>query len=734
MKGRTISAFWDRSNLLNINSNFSNLFELVNTLKDLSLDAINGEKLTDEQFKNLQLTLNGLVKKGDLTVSDIDFNSGKIGINLLSDEVIEAMTGQTPVGAIPEDYSITLEKLAFTDKSINLFNKNTITNDKYVVQTDGTLATNTSYAASDYIKVKPNTKYRKWSSLLYYAFYTADKKYITNTTAPTTTLITPSNASFMRVTLNKSEIENFMVVEGADLPTSYIPYSVVIPSKFVDVDFSEINGSISANRLENKSITLNKLGFLKTSVNKFNKNTVTRDFYVNPTTGLLSPNTNWTSSDYIDVNNGEDYYKSTTNTYYAWYDVNKAYISTTTITNNVIKAPENASYLRVSVQPSELSTYMVSEGNEPPTQYEEFYNIIPNELIDHKAEDKSVYGKHHLKTLVSDIAKTTNPRGDYRTEIAFIGDSWIQGGQYSGGDRLTLPLRNKMKALLGDGGVGFIGLANNHTGNGWLSVALTGTWVEHDEGKYNIEQSLGLDSASIESVTPNSTIKVTINETVNYYEIHTAPNTGTWRYNIDGGAWVNVDGTQEVTQMTMDLGAHVITIEHLTGKSTFVGSYAYKSNNGIVIHKMGNGGIKAAHMVSTNRANYIKQISRCKANTYGILLGTNDMSQNSTPEQHKADLREVIDRIKTGNPKADIILIAPSGNNLTGRQFKMSEYRDVQYELATELGITFISLLDILGDFKTTNENGLMLGDGIHPNENGGFAISNVVYDRLLRL
>lgn len=734
MKGRTISAFWDRSNLLNINSNFSNLFELVNTLKDLSLDTINGEKLTEEQFKNLQLTLNGLVKKGDLTVSDIDFNSGKIGINLLSDEVIEAMTGETPVGAIPEDYSIPLEKLSFVNKSSNLFNKNVATPNKYVVQTDGTLANNSSYTVSDYIKIKPNTIYRKSSNLLYYAFYTSDKKYITTTTTSTTTLLTPNNAQYLRVTLNKSEVDSFMVVEGNTLPESYIPYSVNIPSKFVDIDLSEMNGSISANRLENKSITLNKLGFLKTSVNKFNKNTVTRDFYVNPTTGLLSPNTNWTSSNYIDVNNGEDYYKSTTNTYYAWYDVNKTYISTTTITNNVIKAPENASYLRVSVQPSELATYMVSEGNKAPTQYEEFYNFIPSELIDHKAEDKSVYGKHHLKTLVSDIAKTTNPRGDYRTEIAFIGDSWIQGGQYTSGDRLTIQLRDRMKEMLGDGGIGFVGLANNHVGNGYLSVALGGTWVEYDESKYNIEQSLGLDSAMIESTTPNSTIKVTFNEEVNYYEIHTAPNTGTWRYNIDGGAWFDVNSSQEITQINMALGKHTINIEHLTGKTTFIGSYAYKSNNGVVIHKIGNGGIKASHMASTNRDNYIKQISRCKANTYGILLGTNDMSQNSTPEQHKADLAEVVSRIREGNSKADIFLIMPSGNNLTGRQFKMSEYRDVQYQLATELELGFVSLLDILGDFETTNANGLMLGDGIHPNENGGYAISNVVYDRLLRL
>lgn len=734
MGRKNIDAFWDRNNLHNINFNFDELYRIVETIKKVSLDLTNDGKLTAEQFEQLQINLNGLLKKGELKINDIDFNAGKIGLNILADEVIEAMTGQTPVGAIPEDYSIPLEKLSFTDKSVNLFNKNVAILDKYVVQTDGTLANNTSYVASDYIKVKPNTTYRKSSNLLYYAFYTKEKTYINNTTSSTTTLVPPLNAAYLRVTLNKTEIESFMVVEGKELPISYVPYSILIPSQYIDIDMSEVSGSISADKLQNKSISLDKLGFLNTSTNKFNKNTVVRDNYVNPTTGLLSPNANWTASDFIGVESGKSYYKSTTNTYYAWYDSNKKYIPSTTITNNVITAPENAAYLKVSVQQSELGTYMLSEGNQAPTSYEEYYNVIPNELIDNKNEDKSIYGKHHLKTFVADIAKTMNPRSDYRTEIAFIGDSWVQGGEYTSGDRLTIPLRNKMKTTLNDGGIGFVGLANNHVGNGYLSVALGGTWVEYDESKYNIEQSLGLDSAMIESTTPNSTIKVTFNEEVNYYEIHTAPNTGTWRYNIDGGTWVDVNSSQEITQINMALGKHTINIEHLTGKTTFIGSYAYKSNNGVVIHKIGNGGIKASHMASTNRDNYIKQIGRCKANTYGILLGTNDMSQNSTPKQHKADLAEVVDRIRKGNAKANIFLITPSGNNLTGRQFKMSEYRDVQYQLATELGLGYISLLDILGDYATTNANGLMLGDGIHPNENGGYAICNTVYDRLLRL
>ena len=64
----------------------------------------------------------------------------------------------------------------------------------------------------------------------------------------------------------------------------------------------------------------------------------------------------------------------------------------------------------------------------------------------------------------------------------------------------------------------------------------------------------------------------------------------------------------------------------------------------------------------------------------------------------------------------------------------MSEYSNALHRIAKELDIGFISLYRALGDFNTTNSNGLMYKDGVHPNKNGGYAISNVVYDRLLRI
>ncbi|MGN5881747.1 hypothetical protein, partial [Staphylococcus lugdunensis] len=84
-----------------------------------------------------------------------------------------------------------------------------------------------------------------------------------------------------------------------------------------------------------------------------------------------------------------------------------------------------------------------------------------------------------------------------------------------GGDRLTLPLKEKfMKLGYADGGIGFIGLANNHTGNGLLSVELKGSWTQYDANLDIGPKAKGLDTAMVESSTAGDSIVVTFYEEI----------------------------------------------------------------------------------------------------------------------------------------------------------------------------------------------------------------------------
>lgn len=133
MNIKTIGAFWDRTNLYNINFNFKNLSDFIESFREISLDGLNEGKLTQEQFEHLQITLNGLVKKGNIGVNDIDLNKGKIDQTMVSDELLQQIAGNASVNAVPSDNSITTnkmvrgaitpEKTSFIVTGKNIFNK-----------------------------------------------------------------------------------------------------------------------------------------------------------------------------------------------------------------------------------------------------------------------------------------------------------------------------------------------------------------------------------------------------------------------------------------------------------------------------------------------------------------------------------------------------------------------------------------------------------------------------------
>ena len=114
----------------------------------------------------------------------------------------------------------------------NLFNKNTITEDKSL-NTDGTLITNEGYATSDYIEVSGNTNY----VVSYYnyisadvsirtVFYDANKNFISYIDNSLTSLYhinTPTNAKYIRFDYKITSFENIQVEKGT-VNTIYEPF------------------------------------------------------------------------------------------------------------------------------------------------------------------------------------------------------------------------------------------------------------------------------------------------------------------------------------------------------------------------------------------------------------------------------------------------------------------------------------------------------------------------------
>ena len=707
----------------------------------------NAMGLLDDSFKEkLETDLKSYVNENPDKFKGSKGEPGKDG-NVSFDSLTDAQKKDLAAFSDIEDKAVSYPRTDFLFSGKNIFNAYTITSDIILNYADGQEIKNETYVTSDFLPIEPNTNYtQNYADVV--VFYDINKKFLSGLSRSATpsqarTFKTPSNAFFLRTTTIKDpkyagyNYLNYQIEKGST-KTSFEKFNYSLPGLNQNIP----SRYVSNEMLYDYSIAADKLSFTKRSENIFDNSRVTTGKYVNQTNGLLSDNINYSASDYIYIKDASTLSKNNNFATYAFYNKSFDFIPITTTATTQITVPQDAWYVRFSMLTSAIKTTMLVKGDKLPETYIPYEIKIPNKFIETITPKEVInynvdyYGKYNLVTYTSDISKQLNPNNSNRTEIAVIGDSWVQGGEFRGGDRLTLPLKDKFVKLgYNDGGIGFISFSNNHTGNGLVSVDLTGNWTQYDAHLDIGPKAKGLDTAMVESSTAGDAIKVTFNEQLDFYEIHTL-STGKWRYNVDGGEWTTVDATQqEVTPITLNLDKHTINIEVVEGLVTFIGSYAYKGNKGIVVHKIGNGGLKGSQMVATDRDNYIKQLKRCRANTFGILLGTNEMTQNVPVSNYESDLKEIISRIKEAKPLASVILIAPSGNKYDGKQLQtMEDYSNAQLRVAKDLNIAHISLYRCLGDFATTNANGLMYTDGVHPNANGGYAISNVIYDRLLRI
>ena len=276
------------------------------------------------------------------------------------------------------DGTLTTSKFAFAPvvgvKSKNLFNKNNVTSGYYVDYTTGKLLAATGYSASEFIMVEPNTEYCK-NTTHQFAFYDVNKTYISGLNTDKV-FTTPTNCVYIRLSV-KNDVLNTLQLEKGNIQTDYVDYD------FNTIDMRTINDG---------GITKEKLSFipceLTRSKNLFNKEDITKGYYINYTTGKPTPNADYCISDYIEVLPNTTYSKATTYQF-AFYDKNKVFISGLN-TDTTFITPSNCKYIRLSVKLIKLNNEQLEEG-ETQTTYENYGIYIPRTLLPQELFDKVNY-------------------------------------------------------------------------------------------------------------------------------------------------------------------------------------------------------------------------------------------------------------------------------------------------------------------------------------------------------
>lgn len=425
----------------------------------LVLSGTNGEKIADKKFKmtvDSSLEDGAIISEDERGILDRAFDLAEdivprlegLDVPLLENvdsEITLARGTEQTLGARLDGNDAQLadiangtgldcgairpEKTNFLKVGKNKFNYKTATAGYYVSKTNGDLAPDEQFAATDFIPVTPNTSYKQSVNGRAMAFYDVDYNFISalsnETTSPFTT---PPNTAYVRISIripyepgsSHITIDKYMVVLDSDT-LDYEPYYL----EFVEKKVSEV----SSIDIEPNAITKEHLA--AGSVTPYALDGVESEGNLLYTTNLIHGKYAYSLNDVFRTLDSPNYVyyivKVKPNTKYS-FTVGRFVLELledqTTVTQyleniNSVTTTSEAAYIAVSFNKTRfpIEAYMIVEGEMPEVYTDKvLYRIpwlyigeheatdsetltinLPNELYATVGEEFNVFTKNVLK-------------------------------------------------------------------------------------------------------------------------------------------------------------------------------------------------------------------------------------------------------------------------------------------------------------------------------------------------
>ena len=336
--------------------------------------ARGGFNTLGERLNETTAQLAHKVDKGNVSVSDINKNLGKLDQTFMTEEFLQQMAGNTPINAVPADGSLTTQKYAeesvtagktdFIKIYKNLYNENTATSGGLPNHATGEIYP-TQGVMSDFIPVIEGEYYYQGKDENR-AFYDSEGDFIIGTTnAQASPFRVPAgmNIAFMKVGFRDNVPKSQrMVVRGTSLPPMYLAYNET---------YNENGFKIYKEDIESGAIDYSKTDFIAKVTNLFNKDTAISGGVPDFTNGGTYPSSTSHTSDFIPVKPDTQYSTTELRTI-AFYDENENFIyGMADDSSRIIQTDKDPriALMKVGIWTSDLENTMIIEGDTLPRDY-----------------------------------------------------------------------------------------------------------------------------------------------------------------------------------------------------------------------------------------------------------------------------------------------------------------------------------------------------------------------------
>ncbi len=340
-------------------------------------------------------------------------------------------------------------------------------------------------------------------------------------------------------------------------------------------------------------------------------------------------------------------------------------------------------------------------------------------------------------------------KGKGKINIVHIGDSHIQGGDYT--SQIRKRLQNFTEGM--NGGRGFLfpyRLAKTNNPRSF-SVRYSGAWT----GCRNTERKKNclLGFAGISATTYSSAASITINLNNSEYDIHKFnkirvfhnTNTSYLIYlqdsELNKNAKINrykhyteIITNEDLTEVTIQLKKSDVGIDN---KFVMYGISLDNDEPGIVYHTAGVNGAEVSSYLRCEL--FSEHLQELKPDLTIISLGTNDAYMSKFDNiQFKMRYDTLITMINEAAPNTAIILATP-GDNYRRRRYVNRNNQvaaDVMYEIAKEKNLSVWDFYKVMGGFRSVSSwyrSGLIARDYLHFGKRGYQFQGDLLFNAIMK-
>lgn len=360
-------------------------------------------------------------------------------------------------------------------------------------------------------------------------------------------------------------------------------------------------------------------------------------------------------------------------------------------------------------------------------------------------KDGNLYAtlKDRLDSSDAQLAETEanieNEKVNNLTDLDLSSQSLVIAGIDSltngaGGNAYYDFFQKRLKAVFGDGGVGYVSFDNGKAiteGDSFGVVGFSSIMGSSDASKQYSFDGHGLYGNNLSMAYINYELSATRR---NFSRCKVfflkQPSGGSFyvSYLTNAGALINTQLVETASE-TFDLGVlempvmnksfvKGVGIRSANGKVAIFGANFY-NDKGVAVCRIGKGGLTFQSLIDLNSTFQTKWKDALNPKLFLLNAGMND-------GKAEVDYKAMIETYVARFANTKFLLISP--NDTSASPEFIRGYERVLAKYAKDNKHDYLSIRQLLGDYQTANANGYMY-DTVHPNEKGNRKIANKILD-----